>query len=77
MLVKKQTIMEIFSLPVESLMSSTLIVYQEFPFSCLIPSVTTESIAAISSFCISGLVYLAFGGIVLMTARKCWSFSTV
>ena len=42
----------------------------------LILSVTTELIAAIGSFGISGLVYVTFGKIVLMIARKRWSFST-
>ena len=41
----------------------------------LIPSATTELIAAISSFCISGLVYVACRGMILMIARKHWSFS--
>ena len=45
---------------------------QEFPISCLIPLATTELRAAINSFCILGLVYVAFRGIVLMTARKRW-----
>ena len=77
MLVKKRIIMEMFSVSVGSSVQSTLIVYQEFPISCLIPSVTTELIAAISSFGISGLVYVAIRGIASMIARTRWSFSTV
>ena len=69
--------MEIFSTPVGSLVPSTLIVYQEFPVSCLILSVTTDLTAAISSFCISELVYVAFRGIVFMIAHKRWFFSRV
>ena len=69
--------MEMFSTPLGSLVSSTLIVYQEFSISCLIFSITTDLIAAISLFCISGQVYVGFGGIVLMIARKRWSFSKV
>ena len=63
--------MEIFSTSVGSSMPSTLIVYKEFSISYLKPSVTIELIAAISAFCISGLVYVAFRGIVLMIPRKC------
>ena len=69
--------MEMFPTPVGSLMSLTLIVYQEFPISCLIPSVTHEVIVAISSFCTSGLVCVAFRGIVLMIARKPGFFDSV
>ena len=69
--------MEMFSAPVGFLVPSTLIVYQEFPISCLISSVTTELIAAISSFCISELVYVAFCGIVFMIAQKRRSSLTV
>ena len=61
--------MEMFSLPVGSLVPSILIINQEFLISCLISSATTELIAEIILFCISKLVYVAFYGIVLMIAR--------
>ena len=66
MLVKKTNNYKVFSMAFGSLVPSTLIVYREFPIYCLTSLVTTQLIAAISSFGISGLMYVAFRGIVLM-----------
>ena len=69
--------MKMCSATIGSLVPSTLIVYQELIISYSIPLFTTELTAAVSSFCLSAQVYVAFRGIVLMIARKRWSFSTV
>ena len=76
-LVKKQRILKKISIPMKSLVPSTLIVYNEFSIPCFIHSVTTEVIftATVRSFYILGHGYVSFRGVVLMIARKRDSFS--